>query len=448
MPPEGPNARVQRRTMYANAIRRTLEACQAPQFQEAGLEEAKNLLRAFDAGSERFHQACADPEPMTDQDFNEQEEIITRIEQIAVLVRTLIQKRIAQLEPVAPQGQAGPEQPVRVELTTADMPANQNTWGKFDGTLFRWQSFRDKFRASVHENERIKPVFKLQYLSAALTGQAADVVGSRPATEAGYNSAWTRLCEVFDDEYMLVQAILRTISALPVQEQATQEGLRKLIDTMHEAVRQLTTLGVAVDAWDSILVFMVTERLDPQTRDAWEMQRVPGMPTFEAVCAFLERRARSLAHAQVEVPRAGMKRKEHPTRAKVEVIPSKVAKTAESGSKTHGQLAPCRQCQQAHPIYRCPTFMAMELAKRKEMVRKWGLCFNCLRSGHDQSKCGFGPCLRCPNEARHNSALCPLREQKPTTSAAAVSNPFKQPRPFKQSKQSKQPKRPKQEEDK
>lgn len=410
-PPEGPNPRVQRRTMYANAMQRTLEVCQALQFQETALEEAKNLLRAFDAGNERFHQACAEPEPMNEQEFNEQEEVIARVEQIAVLARALIQRRIAQLEPPASRAQAGPEQPVRVELTTTDMPANQNTWGKFDGTLFHWQSFRDKFRAAVHENERIKPVFKLQYLSAALTGQAADVVGSRPATEAGYNSAWQRLCEVFDDEYMLVQAIMQTISALPVQEQGTQDGLRKLVDTMHEAVRQLTTLGIPVDGWDAILVFMMTERLDPQTRDAWEMQRAPGLPTFQAVCAFLERRARSLAHTQVEVPRAGMRKKEHTDRAKVEVIPSKVAKTAEAGSKHYGQLAPCHQCQQAHPIYRCPTFMAMDLAKRKEMVREWGLCFNCLRSGHDQSNCAFGPCLRCPNGAKHNRVICPLREQ-------------------------------------
>lgn len=160
-------------------------------------------------------------------------------------------------------------------------------------------------------------MYKLQHLLAALTGKAASVVGTRQPTAAGYLGAWARLCEVYNDNYLIVQAVLRSIFELPKLAEASHDGLRKLVDTMLEATRQLQTIGIQVAHWDQILVFMLVSRLDDQTANAWEMQREAALPTLSDLCAFLDRKARSVAHEQAAAQAgSGTKRNHNGERAK------------------------------------------------------------------------------------------------------------------------------------
>lgn len=324
------------------------------------------------------------------------------------------------MPPRAEQGAVPPV--VTVELKASDLQSTQPTWGKFDGNLFFWQSFKDRFTAAVHANENIKPVFKLQHLLASLSGRAARVVGTRQPTEQGYQAAWQRLCEIYDDPYMIIRAILEKMHRMSVIERASYDNLRKLVDTNHESVRQLRELNVPVEHWDQILVYMMVKRLDSSTADAWEMSRGNGLPTLEALCAFLDKRAQSLAHSQPleladassdERPsRGGQKRKHQPNKplvagdkpANVESGAGPAKSAARPGAKT---LPPCPQCEGSHPIYHCPALKELNLAGRKEVIRGLGLCQNCLKK-HAADKCGFGPCGDCKPE-RHNSLLCPRK---------------------------------------
>lgn len=419
--------RVARRTMAANGVNRVRKLCLASTFANATLSMAQDLLRELQGHFDRFELECFGAGTMTLEEFETQQTLMVQIEQAAREARMIIQGRIDALAPVPPQRPSPDRRPVQVEVMATDLPTNQNTWDKFDGDLFRWQSFRDKFRAAVHQNDRISTVFKLQHLLAALTGQAAEVVGTRPPTEAGYNEAWIRLCEVFDDEYMLVRAILKTIFSLSALEQPTQEGLRKIIDTMHEAIRQLTTLKVPVEHWDQILVFMMVEKLDSRTMDAWEMYREQGLPTFGALTIFLERRARSLTHAKTGPQSSGSKRKSSDDHQRTGSSQGKFQRKIGS-STTPNEGWSCPNCRQGHPLYRCPGYLAMNLIKRQEAVRSWRLCFNCLKSGHGQATCPFRACGRCPNEQKHNSSLCP---KGAVNNAAIVS---RKPKPLKAAK--------------
>lgn len=404
---DNPNARFNKRSTYEGSITRTSDYCKSDRFATMTLIQANNLLAAVEKNFDHFekeHLKIVGEMDLSIEQLEEQEQVYIRAENAIYEVRDRLQTRIAELTPaIEPAVNA---QAVHVEVNTADLPLNQNTWGKFDGDLFRWQSFRDRFTAAVHQNDRIKPVFKLQHLLTALNGKAANVVGTRQSTDAGYQGAWDRLCEVYNDEYMIVRAILRTLFALPALEQPTQDGLRNLIDTMHEAVRQLNTLGVLVAHWDQILVYMLTDRLDAHTMHEWEMQREP---TLEAVCAFLERKARSLAHVHTEQPRAGNKRKRNGDRAGRDHLPGRPS-TANppAQSANPNPFSPCVCCKGSHPLYRCPDFLGMSITNRKESVSKWKICPNCLRVGHELSKCIFGPCLKC--KTKHNSVLCPVKE--------------------------------------
>lgn len=202
------------------------------------------------AKCEAAHLELIASKEITAEQFSEQDRIYAATCMLAESATSALAIQIDKLTPKEVRPEVGPElTPVRVEIKASDLNANHAAWGRFDGDLMNWQGFKDRFTAAVHNNDNIKPVFKLQHLQAALSGQAASVVGTRQATEAGYQGAWTRLCEIFDDKYLIIRAVLRSIFSMQSIDRPSFEGLRKLIDTVHEAVRQLSVLEVPVAHW-------------------------------------------------------------------------------------------------------------------------------------------------------------------------------------------------------
>lgn len=397
-----------------NAIARIHASCQpaSARFVNANLIALANLLQLLEQHWKQFndeHRAILRAGDMTEAQYAEQERIMVETERHAMDARNAIQAKVQELTPAAEVVPPVAQQPLRLELSASDLTMNQNTWGKFDGDMVHWQSFRDKFIAAVHENERIRPVFKLQHLMAALQGPAARVVGTRPPTEDGYQAAWARLCEVYNDDFQIVRAILRSLFAMPTLENPTQAGLRRIIDTTHEATRQLRSLGVPVEHWDQILVHLIIERLDEKTANDWMMQRNNALPTIVEVSAFLERRARSLCHAQPEPMQAGHKRKNPMDTSKTDGGPSRREHSEHNAtdSSASREAIVCKCCDGAHHVFRCEKFMKMTLEQRRAEVYKWKLCKNCLKPYHPLAQCKFGECIRC--HEKHNSTLCPKR---------------------------------------
>lgn len=422
---------------YANAIERLRVLVGLPQFVNTSLVVATNLLDQladFSLKFEQKHLELLAQVPMNDAEYRQQDEHFADVIGKAMIVRNALQTRIAALTPISETRTQGP---LRVELRTSDLLPTQSTWGTFDGQLISWQSFRDKFRAAVHTNQSITPVYKLQYLLAALRGPAAKVVGSRLPTEAGYKGAWDRLCQVYDDTYMLVQSILRTLLNMPSMDSPSYDGLRQLVDTVQDAVRQLATLKVPVQHWDQMLVHMVVFRLDEQTATAWEMQRNDPMPTLQAITTFLDKKAQSMMHLQTDqASRAAHKRKNDGGKQSAPSVKvSKPPLNQVTASAPAMRSCPC--CKADHALWKCSEFLGLNLAGRKEAIKKWHLCMNCLREGHEANQCNWQPCARCPNRQKHNSVICPMRE--PATQAAVKQE--SQP-PVKKKKKSKKENNP------
>lgn len=424
---QGLDQRAFRRLVHVTAIEQIERRCTAELVGQMSLAEVREWRATLDRNFDLFTNEQLNVNQLANGQMAAEADIFWRVEEMVIRIRATIGTRIDELA----QGREVPReqpQPIRVEVSTTDLPSNQNTWGKFDGDLVKWQSFRDKFTAAVHENERIKPVFKLQHLLAALTGEAAAVVGTRPPTEAGYQGAWERLGEVFNDESQIIRAILRAFTAMPKITRPTHTNMRALVDTTHETVRQLEALGVGVEHWDQRLVFDLTERLDNETLNAWDMHRASNFPTLQELCAFLERKARSLPwdDPPAEQAKAGQKRRHNGETVKQEQAHNK-PHAASTGAplKPSSGHAPCQSCGGGHALYRCPTFLGMALAARRRAAAEWKCCFNCLRTGHEAAQCTFGACSRCPGNRKHNSLLCPMREASGATVALAVSKKSK-----------------------
>lgn len=120
---------------------------------------------------------------------------------------------------------------------------------------------------------------------------------------------------------------------------------------------------------------MIVQRLDEHTAEDWELQReVNTSPTLKEVCAFLDKRARSLLHARTEQERpsrdrSGADKKVDRARdrnrdktgtragATGEAVASTSAGTnGGPGSKRMRSQLPCPCCSETHPLYKCAQF--------------------------------------------------------------------------------------------
>ncbi|XP_055605769.1 uncharacterized protein LOC129753943 [Uranotaenia lowii] len=63
----------------------------------------------------------------------------------------------------------------------------------------------------------------------------------------------------------------------------------------------------------------------------------------------------------------------------------------------------CACCKQAHFLFQCEQFRALSPQLRFELVKKNGLCINCLKGTHQARNCSSGSCKSCSK--RHHSLL-------------------------------------------
>jgi len=178
-------------------------------------------------------------------------------------------------------------------------------------------------------------------------------------------------------------SIMKRFIAQPNINTESACGLRSLIDTSKECIRALQTLGLPVQHWDGILVFLMSQRLDPVSRQFWELSMLDtNVPILQDFLKFLESRARALAAS-----------------GESQATPSKRA-----GHTANKLSVACKMCTGDHNHFQCPILIAMPVMGRRNAIKKRSLCFNCLWDGHTVSNCPSpNVCHSC--NGKHHSLL-------------------------------------------
>ena len=140
----------------------------------------------------------------------------------------------------------------------------------FSGNYEDWASFRDNFKIMVHDLPRIADVTRLQYLTMCLTDSAADLVEDVPSTNVNYASTWKALDERYHNPRLIITKYLTAFMNIPYLNQDSAEDIRSFIDEAKRIVRALRGLKMPVKHWDVWLVFILSERLDSESRNPWE----------------------------------------------------------------------------------------------------------------------------------------------------------------------------------
>ncbi|CAG7816910.1 unnamed protein product, partial [Allacma fusca] len=175
--------------------------------------------------------------------------------------------------------QAG-QPPVNATFTDVKLPKLELP--TFSGDPFEWLSFHDLFTASIHNNAALKGSQKMQYLVSACGGQALDMIKSFPVSDGNYDEAWDILKARYQNTRELVNSILRKFCGQANLKEEDGPSLRKLIDTSLECVRSLKILKMPTSHWDALLVHIIGEKLDAETRRQWELSlTTEAVPTLE-----------------------------------------------------------------------------------------------------------------------------------------------------------------------
>lgn len=95
-----------------------------------------------------------------------------------------------------------------------------------------WGPFKNIFTTMFHDHPTLPKVQKMQYLIAALKGEARDIISSLETSEENYDEAWKTLKERYDDDSLIIQKHIRALFEQSVITKENHSALRKLLDNV------------------------------------------------------------------------------------------------------------------------------------------------------------------------------------------------------------------------
>lgn len=165
----------------------------------------------------------------------------------------------------------------------------------FSGDYTEWQSFYDLFCSTIHDNTRITPSQKLQYLKGTLRGEAAGLLKHFSITDANYIEALIKLRERYDRKKHTIHAFIKNFIAQPSLTTANSANVRLLLDTSDEILRGLKALGKEAESRDHWLIHIMISKLDVETNGLWAQASSEfSLPTIKQFFEFLTKRVDAL----------------------------------------------------------------------------------------------------------------------------------------------------------
>ncbi|XP_062713178.1 uncharacterized protein LOC134290149 [Aedes albopictus] len=394
--------------------------------EEARKEQVEAWAEKLERFYDEFHQVAVKIEALSTEENpidlkGERQKFDSRY----YVLRAFYLKQIAKAASSSSSSRSPSLQPLNVRLPELNLP-------KFSGRLEDWCVFRDSFQSAIGSRSDIGPVEKLHYLKGLVQGEAARILDPIKVSEQGYKDAWRALTLRFENKRQLIKCHIRTLFDTPAMRQESAEDLLALVDRFEQQISVLKSLGEPADKWSSLLVYLLTVRLDSCTLRDWEnhcakldadnIASVLGgtastssatddstsMPSYVQMVNFLQNYARVL-HAVSPAtfalsPRNKPKLPPKSAAFPVAAPPKIASSSTSSSSSVRKSEKPCEKCGQGHYLYHCPEFQKLDIAQRTDLVKQKNICLNCLRSSsHFARTCSSSRCRVCSR--KHHTLL-------------------------------------------
>ncbi|XP_076284663.1 uncharacterized protein LOC143211104 [Lasioglossum baleicum] len=265
----------------------------------------------------------------------------------------------------------------------------------FSGRFAQWTRFRDLFTALVIKDDDWTDAERFHYLSASLSGEAAELINRIPITGSNFVKAWELLQHRYQNRRLLIAAQFDLLfNATPCIAHTAGE-LTAILNNTCNVASNLNSLDVPVDDASHWVVHQTVQKLDKETVKEWEKSlgnRVEPPPLSE-LFEFLETTIRGLEAYEV-------RQNAHGPASQPTTSPK--VRTLHTATSTSSRVR-CNLCQGSHILCFCSAFKSMTPAARLHLVstRRW--CTNCL-GPHDVTACPSPKrCQRCAE--MHHSML-------------------------------------------
>ena len=254
---------------------------------------------------------------------------------------------------------------------------------KFTGDPLDYYRFITDFNDNIAS--RVKdPMTNLTYLISHCTGKAYDAVQStiilRPP-ERALITAKRILEEQFGQEYKVVAAHMKLIKEGPRLREGDAESMYKLATQMRNCYITLTEWNYDAnlnnhDTIDKVFLRLPHSLQREFQRKSASMYATGREPDFKSLLDFVQHNAMLLNTRFGRMLHTGTRKPESDNPA----FKKRTVTTTQVNQSSSSMSAKCFECDQSHPLWKCPTFLKRTVKERLSLVSEARLCFNCLKS--------------------------------------------------------------------
>ena len=238
--------------------------------------------------------------------------------------------------------------------------------------LTTWTTFWDSFNSTVHENARMSKVNKFSYLKSLVEGPASGCIQGLTLSEANYDANIAMLQERFGRPQQIITAHMEELLKIQGSVGDRPSSLRFTLDKIVH-VHGLESLGIRWSQYGSLFIPVIMSKFPNEIRlraaceannDVWEIDKL------------------------LEVIKKEVKARE--TSEGIHVNPNKVvsynsrsqgtSNPTTSSFVTNSNTIRCVYCNGNHFSASC--IKVMDINTRRDILKKTGRCFNCLKSHH------------------------------------------------------------------
>lgn len=268
----------------------------------------------------------------------------------------------------------------------------------FRGEYMDWLRFWNQFTVEV-DNSNIAEISKFNYLMELVREEPREDILGLPHTDDGYEEAKRILCEKYGKDIKVHKALIKELEGLqPIHNVHQLNNIHSFYNKLSRVVRTLRTMGKLDTAQSA--VYSISDKLGPikelitQNDDDWEDWNLEDL--VENLRKYTNRNPLKIGEENRDRPYKG--NKEHYLRRDNAASGSQITKLM-----INKQKYACTYCDSAeHTSGKCTKIL--DVAARKEILRKKKACYNCTATGHHGSQCRSRGCFNCGE--KHHTSIC------------------------------------------
>ena len=290
----------------------------------------------------------------------------------------------------------------------------------FSGNPIHFIEWKASF-LSLIDKRNISAADKLFYLKKYVGGMARrtlDGVFYRNDDEA-YQDAWNKLNHRYGQPFLIQRAYRDKLAGWPKLQPKDAEALRNFSDFLNacqEAIPHVSGLQILNDCEENQ---KLVQKLPDWLASRWNRQVTQTLndrnefPSFHDFANFISVEADIACnpitsfHALHLSDTSTEKRNQRDMkRNKASVLNTQIATHSESQKFTKGNVKlQCVLCQsKSHQLHCCSEFIGKPLEERRQLVKEKGLCYGCMKVGHNARDCRHRhSCNTC--QGRHPTCL-------------------------------------------